>query len=423
MLEQVVFHTKEVSAESCQSMSLPLAHGEPQLDNCRQPMKTQPYFRESSASRAAFFAAAALMCFTTSTAWSTPHRADTTRAPIHGRMLGGDFSPIYQGPYAFILMQNATGGARCSGVLVGSREVLTAAHCVVSGSGKNQFVAPDYTVVVGGETFSVTQTDFNPSYDPDAVVNDASSRFDLGVLTLNRDATGTAPLPVLRGAPINQGDTQTLFAFGTNENSTTGQNTLQSLLDQGKSGTLTISSASGGVLHSKHSNSIVISCAGDSGGPLVRLASTSKRAVVGLVSAGTTGNSSNGVCTKSGNNDLSIFVDIQSATSRNFLSQFSRIQYLTPAFVKFKAGVDDAIAALKKVQRSRSLPAIRRQATTTMNSLNRLRPSADTTRRPTLLSAIAAVKAARSSGKLGNAQKAVKQSVALLQGLSALGVD
>lgn len=370
---------------------------------------------------AASLITSAVLCFG-SVAMASPGDLPSSVPPLHDFMLGGSFSPIYQGPYAFILMQTDTDGARCSGVLVGTREVLTAGHCIVSPSGETQFSAPDYTVVVGGETYNVTQTDFNSSYDPNASVDDNSSQFDMGMLTLDRDVTGTAPVPVLRGAPVKSGDTETLFGFGTNENSTTGQNTLQSLLDQGKSGTLRISSASGGVLHSSHTNSLVVSCAGDSGGPLVRLPSTAHRAVVGLVSAGTTGNASNGVCTTSGPDDLSIFVNTQSTTALNFLAQFSRVQYLTPGFIVFKASVDRAITALKKVQSS-TLTSIRKQAKSSETALKKLVFSADSARLPTLLSAITKIQAAKSAKRTSNAQKSVKQAVNLLKMLSTLGID
>ncbi len=355
--------------------------------------------------------------------WATPESLNKAPPPIHDFMLGGDFSPIYQGPYAFILMQNAFSGSRCSGVLVGAREVLTAAHCIVSPSDEPQFSPPDYTVVVGNENFDVTQADFNPSYDPDAAVDESSSRYDMGVLTLDRNVTSTSPVPVLRGAPTKRGDTKTLFGFGTNENSTNSQNTLQDLLNQGKFGNLIISSVSGGVLYSSHTNSPVVSCAGDSGGAVVRRASTAHRAVVGVVSAGTTRNASNGVCTTTGPDDVSLFVDLQSATSKQFLAQFPRVQYLTPGFVTFKTKVDRVISSLRKVQDSRSLTTIRTQSTAAAKTLAALRSSAGSTRLPGLLSGISKVRSASASKRLASAQRAVKQSLKTLRALSALGID
>ncbi|RMG42855.1 MAG: hypothetical protein D6719_05280 [Candidatus Dadabacteria bacterium] len=251
--------------------------------------------------------------------------SSTVRAelPATRKIIGGSFLDLTSSPVALIL----TNSFLCSGVLVGPRHVLTAAHCVTGPD-----VPPsEYTVLINGQAFSVTATYHNPRYNPlDSPF--FSAPHDLGMLVLNRTPSGVTPAAVMHDLPVAAGDSAGVFGYGTNELSGLP------LLSNGKGANLIISDADGGVLIASHSESGASTCHGDSGGPLFQ-AYGRFSALVGIVSAGTNWNVGD-VCILGGSG-VSIFSDLQSQSSKNFLSSFKGLYRMSGPLMLFQATVTD----------------------------------------------------------------------------------
>jgi hypothetical protein len=237
-------------------------------------------------------------------------RAEEVRAKI----IGGDFFPSAAGwRVAFIISDSFS----CSGVLVGEREVLTAAHCVVGTT------TGELGVFVGGDWHSVESSWYHPSYDRQ-VAPVRSARYDLGMLVLSAPVTGTSPFPILRRKRVTRGSTIYMAGYGANERS---DQPGRSFLDDFKIGATRLFDVSRGVLQGDHRAYRSSTCSGDSGGPATFFYKRNELAVVGILSAGTNKVIDNRCRLKHGGKF--IYVDLQSASSREFLAYFPGVRYVS----------------------------------------------------------------------------------------------
>lgn len=232
---------------------------------------------------------------------------------VSTKILGGRFYPEAAGyRVAFI----ETDQYRCSGSLVGTREVLTAAHCIAGGPD-----ASGFSVFVGGKWMEVESTWYHAAFDrnkPAAVM----APYDLGMVVLKNPVVGTRPFPILRKRKVRRGSTIFIAGFGTNERADRPN---RSFIDNFKIGATRVAQAIGGVFFGEHRAYGSSTCAGDSGGPATFLYRRDALAVVGVLSAGT--NSVEGGRCRLKNGGRFIHVDLQSPTSRAFLSYFPNVRY------------------------------------------------------------------------------------------------
>lgn len=158
----------------------------------------------------------------------------------------------------------------CSGTIIDTRAVLTAAHCLVGETAQVE-IWPGSGDQVLAESFHA-----NPNYR----TNDPSS-LDVGVVLTTQDLP-RSPVPLLLSRDAKVGEQATIAGWGENEQ---GAGTTL------RAGTATISRVTSTFLETQFPGSGSNICYGDSGGPLL-LSQGGVWAIAGVISA-TSGN----VCT------------------------------------------------------------------------------------------------------------------------------
>ena len=137
-----------------------------------------------------------------------PEDADdvgTAARPIVNGTLTADF------PATGMLLGGSTeGGMFCSATLIGCDTVLTAAHCVCSGTGSECSATtpaqPTFVFFQNAGFFAVESVEVNPAYNE-------AIEYDAAVLHLAEPVTGIRPAPVASG-PVAAGSPAVIVGFG-----------------------------------------------------------------------------------------------------------------------------------------------------------------------------------------------------------------
>lgn len=319
------------------------------------------------------------------------------------RIIGGSFLDLKETSVALVLGEDY----RCSGVLVGAREVLTAAHCVS--------YPDEINVLVGGAIYGVSEAWYHGYYDSNAPAS-ASAPYDLGMLILSVPVAAISPTPVLTNLPVQIGDQGYIFGYGTNE--------LSGLpgrypWEDGKVGDMVVTSISNGLLSSQHFLTGASACPGDSGGPAIRVYG-GYASVMGILSVGV--NQSYGsTCYLKADGQYS-YVDLQSSSSRRFLNNFPGVHYISGYRILVNIISKKVLGEIDKARRANNVKIVTKRVNRALKDIKGLLLFADGTRAYLLKSARADLKQTKGSRALTEMRAKLKKAHNKVSHVAKMGV-
>jgi secreted trypsin-like serine protease len=191
-------------------------------------------------------------------------------AEVAPQVIGGGTAPAGSFPAVVALLfapeSNNAQAFYCGGTLVGSRHVLTAAHCAdFLSASQIEVLVGSQSLASGGTRIALSAVAVHPNWDPDTVVN------DVAVLTLAQPVSGIKPVLIAAtetaedrfaavGAPARIAGWGQTALSGTDIFPTELQQAGMTIQVQACSGTAVICATS-----PRHAQA---TCFGDSGGPL-----------------------------------------------------------------------------------------------------------------------------------------------------------
>lgn len=190
---------------------------------------------------------------------------------------GATCGNLSNSPIVRIRIINASQGSAslCTGVLVASSKLLTAAHCLSSATTSATMIYGD---AGSQKSVSVSSIQIHPKFQ---IVESSSTGIlafnDVAVLSLSQSVS-LPTLALLNGSKVSNGEIVSIYGYGVNE---AGDNRFLEL----RSGQMKVSEVSDTHILAKYEGIGSDTCQGDSGGPAVALRQ-GRSVVAGLVSSG-----------------------------------------------------------------------------------------------------------------------------------------
>ena len=219
----------------------------------------------------------------------------STAARLSLAIVNGEACDAATSSVVMLVMRRADGAvSRCSGTVIGSQSILTAAHCV-SGNPIEVTVVPGGAAETPAQSFAV-----HPQYEP------GPYPLDIAVVTTSRPI-GRRAIPMLVSRNGRVGETGVLVGFGVERIG-------------GSSGELRAAGAAidfvgETFLTTRFSASDAATCSGDSGGPLL-LSESGTWMLAGVAATGVFLNTTNAPPCQNG---ISVYAGVRAATISSFI--------------------------------------------------------------------------------------------------------
>jgi secreted trypsin-like serine protease len=179
-------------------------------------------------------------------------------------------SPVVRIEIDYLNSFGAQETALCSGTLLDSLHVLTAAHCFTEETIEAR--AGNGSVTASGALIYT-----HPNYYVDNISNILVN--DIAILKL-RTPLPLPAMPVLTSKEIDSGDVIAIFGYGYDENGASGVGTL-------RSGEMQVTDTDTNYILAIYEGAGSNTCSGDSGGPALAQTSTGAWGIIGITSFGT----------------------------------------------------------------------------------------------------------------------------------------
>jgi len=152
-------------------------------------------------------------------AFVTVSSSQSAQAQIRKRIIDGTLAPTSEYPYVGLV---SVGDSTCTGTLIGSRYVLSAAHCFFDDRNRRVTNLGNISVTLNGSVFGVSNVTVHPAYVPRSSAC-IDGELDASLIELSTEPQGIASIPLQRTAP-QAGSEILLVGFGVQGTGSSGEN-------------------------------------------------------------------------------------------------------------------------------------------------------------------------------------------------------